>query len=163
MVIQFWQVQRANMAYHRCESDSCVRFRARCRYVEYRCEVFRYVCFRYRDVRCQFCDLGMGVLHLRSNQRKESIVFGDRQHHRQCFIHMDSGRSDHLVGWNLLLTWRQYLWPSSDEPRYAIAMCSSAGFSIACASGAWCMKIILMRLNKKIRQSNDETTLFYAY
>ena len=44
-----------------------------------------------------------------------------------------------------------------------IALSSSAAFSIACASAAWCMKIVLMRANKKIRQSSDESRLFYAY
>lgn len=58
---------------------------------------------------------------------------------------------------------KQYLWPSSDEPRYVIAMSSSAAFSLATAAGAWVMKIWLMRENKKIRMSNNETTLFYAY
>ena len=57
----------------------------------------------------------------------------------------------------------QYLWPKSDAPRYTIAMSSSAAFSVACASAAWAMKVILIRLNKKIRQSDDETVLFYAY
>jgi hypothetical protein len=57
----------------------------------------------------------------------------------------------------------QYLWPKSDEPRYAIAMSSSAAFSVATAAGAWAMKFWLMRLNKKIRQSNNEATLMYAY
>jgi hypothetical protein len=42
-------------------------------------------------------------------------------------------------------------------------MASSAGFSIACAAGAWVMKFWLIRTNKKIRQSSDETVLFYAY
>lgn len=59
--------------------------------------------------------------------------------------------------------WTPYLWPDSDEPRYGIAMGSSAGFSLACATGAWCMKLWLIRLNKKARQSDDETTLRYAY
>lgn len=42
-------------------------------------------------------------------------------------------------------------------------MSSSAAFSLATAAGAWVMKIWLKRENKKIRQSNNETTLFYAY
>merc|ERR1712070_177530 len=33
-------------------------------------------------------------------------------------------------------------------------MGSSAGFSLACAAGAWCMKFWLIRLNRKIRQTN---------
>ncbi|ETI23680.1 hypothetical protein G647_05483 [Cladophialophora carrionii CBS 160.54] len=64
---------------------------------------------------------------------------------------------------NASFVWTPYLWPSSDEPRYTMAMTSSAAFSVACAAGAWVMKFWLIRTNKKIRQSNDETVLFYAY
>ncbi|KAK5072418.1 hypothetical protein LTR64_005112 [Lithohypha guttulata] len=64
---------------------------------------------------------------------------------------------------NVSFIWTPYLWPSSDEPRYTIAMTSSAAFSVATASGAWVMKFWLMRLNKNIRQSNDETVLRFAY
>ncbi|KAH7357430.1 major facilitator superfamily domain-containing protein [Pyrenochaeta sp. MPI-SDFR-AT-0127] len=64
---------------------------------------------------------------------------------------------------NVSFIWTPYLWPKSDEPRYAIAMGSSAGFSLACMLGAWAMKFDLLRLNRKIRQSDSEMTLFYAY
>jgi hypothetical protein len=59
--------------------------------------------------------------------------------------------------------WTPYMWPKSDEPRYVMAMSSSAGLSVATAAGAWAMRIWLMRENKKIRQSEDETVLRYAY
>lgn len=42
-------------------------------------------------------------------------------------------------------------------------MSSSAAFSFATAGSAWIMKLWLMRVNRKIRMSNNETTLFYAY
>lgn len=64
---------------------------------------------------------------------------------------------------NVSFIWTPYLWPSSDEPRYTIAMTSSAGFSVATAAGAWAMKFWLMRLNKNIRQSDNETVLRFAY
>ncbi|KAK4955817.1 hypothetical protein LTR10_006756 [Elasticomyces elasticus] len=64
---------------------------------------------------------------------------------------------------NASFIWTPYLWPDSDEPRYAIAMSSSAAFSFACAAGAWGMRIWLKRANKKIRQSNDESILAFAY
>jgi RNase P subunit RPR2 len=57
----------------------------------------------------------------------------------------------------------QYLWPSSDEPRYTIAMSSSAAFSMTCAACAWAMRFWLQRANRKIRQNNDELRLYYAY
>ncbi|KAM5357872.1 hypothetical protein ACJZ2D_015819 [Fusarium nematophilum] len=59
--------------------------------------------------------------------------------------------------------WTPYLWPKSDGPRYAVAMSSSAAFSITTAALAWVAKVILVRRNNKLRQSNDETTVFYVY
>lgn len=64
---------------------------------------------------------------------------------------------------NASFVWTPYLWPKTDAPRYTIAMSSSAGFSVATAAAAWVMKLWLIRTNKKIRQSSDENTLFYAY
>lgn len=64
---------------------------------------------------------------------------------------------------NVSFIWTPYLWPSSDEPRYTIAMTSSAAFSVATAAGAWVMKFWLIRLNKKIMQSDNETVLRFAY
>merc|ERR1711977_331399 len=64
---------------------------------------------------------------------------------------------------NASFIWTPYLWPSSDEPRYVTAMSSSAAFSVATAAGAWVMKLWLIRENKKIRQSDNEATMFYAY
>ncbi|KAL3477231.1 major facilitator superfamily domain-containing protein [Aspergillus californicus] len=64
---------------------------------------------------------------------------------------------------NASFIWTPYLWPESDGPRYTIAMSSSAAFSITCATCAWIMKGLLVRANRKIRQSNDETVLYYAY
>ncbi|KAM0271641.1 hypothetical protein ACHAQH_009029 [Verticillium albo-atrum] len=59
--------------------------------------------------------------------------------------------------------WTPYLWPTSDEPRYTMAMSSSAALSVLVAAGAWGMRYWLKQENKKIRQSEDETTVFYAY
>lgn len=59
--------------------------------------------------------------------------------------------------------WTPYLWPKSDGPRYTIALGSSAGFSMATAALAWVAKFMMMRRNRKIRQSGDETTNFYVY
>ncbi|KAE8149177.1 major facilitator superfamily domain-containing protein [Aspergillus avenaceus] len=64
---------------------------------------------------------------------------------------------------NASFVWTPYLWPSSDEPRYTMAMSSSAAFSLACAASAWVMKIWLIRANRKIRQTGDESVLYYAY
>ncbi|CAK1359985.1 putative transporter [Cercospora beticola] len=59
--------------------------------------------------------------------------------------------------------WTPYLWPKSNGPRYTIALGSSAGFSMATAALAWVAKFMMMRRNRKIRQSGNETTNFYVY
>ncbi|KAH6855905.1 pantothenate transporter liz1 [Chaetomium sp. MPI-CAGE-AT-0009] len=64
---------------------------------------------------------------------------------------------------NISFIWTPYLWPKSDEPRYGIAMASSAAFSVATALLAWVAKIIMIRRNRKLRQSEVETTVFYVY
>lgn len=56
-----------------------------------------------------------------------------------------------------------YLWPKSDEPRYAIALGASAGFSMATAALAWWAKAIMLRRNKALRASESETRNFYVY
>ncbi|KAF4897309.1 putative transporter [Colletotrichum viniferum] len=59
--------------------------------------------------------------------------------------------------------WTPYLWPTSDAPRYVIPMASSAAFCVACVAGAWLMKWMLVRENRKIRATDQEARLFYAY
>ena len=62
-----------------------------------------------------------------------------------------------------LTTSSQYLWPKHDAPRYVIPMASSAAFCVACALGAWVMRWMLIKENRKIRQRDSEAVLFYAY
>ncbi|KAM3548476.1 hypothetical protein ARSEF4850_009389 [Beauveria asiatica] len=64
---------------------------------------------------------------------------------------------------NVSFIWTPYLWPKSDGPRYTIAMASSAAFSIATAILAWIAKLIMLRRNRALRASHDETTNFYVY
>jgi hypothetical protein len=64
---------------------------------------------------------------------------------------------------NVSFIWTPYLWPKSDEPRYRMAMASSAAFSVATALLAWLAKVIMVRRNRKLRQSEAETTAFYVY
>ncbi|QBZ56738.1 hypothetical protein PoMZ_01653 [Pyricularia oryzae] len=59
--------------------------------------------------------------------------------------------------------WTPYLWPDWDEPRYVIAMSSSAALSVATILCAWAMRWWLRAMNKKIRASDDEAVMFYAY
>ena len=64
---------------------------------------------------------------------------------------------------NASFVWTPYLWPKEHAPRYVLAMSSSAGFSIATAVLAWVVKIILVRRNRKMRASEDESRVFYVY
>jgi MFS family permease len=64
---------------------------------------------------------------------------------------------------NISFIWTPYLWPKTDAPRYAIAMGSSAGFSIGTAALAWLAKFILMRRNRKLRSQESETQVYYVY
>jgi hypothetical protein len=64
---------------------------------------------------------------------------------------------------NASFVWTPYLWPESDEPRYTIAMSSSAAMSIATVIAAWAMRTWLRSLNKKIRASENEAVLFFAH
>ncbi|KEF52227.1 uncharacterized protein A1O9_11854 [Exophiala aquamarina CBS 119918] len=56
-----------------------------------------------------------------------------------------------------------YLWIDSNAPRYDIPMASSAAFSVASIALAWTLRYVLVRENRKIKQSNSEATLFYVY
>ena len=64
---------------------------------------------------------------------------------------------------NASFIWTPYLWPKSDGPRYALALGTSAGFSIATAMLAWLAKFLLIRRNKKLRSSEDEVTNYLVY
>ncbi|KAJ4987668.1 major facilitator superfamily transporter [Stagonosporopsis vannaccii] len=59
--------------------------------------------------------------------------------------------------------WTPYLWNPADEPRYTPALASSAGFSMATAACAWVAKLVMVRRNRVLRQSGDETTNFYVH
>ena len=56
-----------------------------------------------------------------------------------------------------------YLWPKSDEPKYVIALSSSAAFSVMTALLAWVAKILFLRKNKQIREQDNEAQNFYVY
>ncbi|KFY85111.1 hypothetical protein V500_08700 [Pseudogymnoascus sp. VKM F-4518 (FW-2643)] len=64
---------------------------------------------------------------------------------------------------NASFIWTPYLWTNSYGGRYTLALATSAAFSAATAIAAWAMRFDLMRENKKIRQDEDEATLYYAY
>lgn len=64
---------------------------------------------------------------------------------------------------NLSFVYTPYLWPDSDAPRFPIAMWSSVGFSVVTIILAWSLKCVLLRDNKRIKESNQDATNLYAY
>ncbi|KAF9874419.1 hypothetical protein CkaCkLH20_07982 [Colletotrichum karsti] len=64
---------------------------------------------------------------------------------------------------NLAYIYCAYLWPSSDGPKYMMGFSSMIGFAAVSIAGTWVMRIWLMRMNKKIRESEDENARLYAY
>ncbi|EUC28382.1 hypothetical protein COCCADRAFT_109327 [Bipolaris zeicola 26-R-13] len=64
---------------------------------------------------------------------------------------------------NASFIWTPYLWPKSDEPKYIIALSSSAAFSVMTAVLAWVAKILFLRKNKQIREEDSDAQNFYVY
>jgi MFS family permease len=64
---------------------------------------------------------------------------------------------------NLASVYTPYLWPDDDAPRFVKAMTASIGFSAGVVILAWVMRIILTRENRRIRSSDSEAIVFYAY
>ncbi|KAL3421510.1 MFS transporter [Phlyctema vagabunda] len=64
---------------------------------------------------------------------------------------------------NASFIWTPYLWTNDYGGRYTLALATSAGFSAATALAAWVMRFDLMRVNNKIRRTENESTLYYAY
>lgn len=64
---------------------------------------------------------------------------------------------------NLSFVYTPYLWPSTDAPRFTMAMYASVGFSAGVILCAWALRFILMRDNRKIRAMDNEAINFYMY
>ncbi|KAJ0311487.1 hypothetical protein Brms1b_008317 [Colletotrichum noveboracense] len=64
---------------------------------------------------------------------------------------------------NLAYIYCAYLWPSSDGPKYMMGFSSMIAFAATSIMCAWAMRVWLIRVNKKIRESEDENVKLYAY
>lgn len=67
------------------------------------------------------------------------------------------------VGGQVGYIYGAYLWPKSDEPRYAIGFGASAGFAFASIACAWAIRIVLIRDNKRIMANATEHVNLYGY
>ncbi|KAI8242944.1 putative transporter [Colletotrichum sp. SAR 10_99] len=64
---------------------------------------------------------------------------------------------------NLAYIYCAYLWPSSDGPKYMMGFSSMIAFAATSIMCAWAMRVWLIRVNNKIRESEDENVKLYAY
>ncbi|KAH7064321.1 MFS transporter-like protein [Paraphoma chrysanthemicola] len=64
---------------------------------------------------------------------------------------------------NLSSVYTPYLWPSTDGPRYIKAWMAAIGFSAVAVLSTWAMRLTLQRKNKKLREEEPDTTVFYVY
>ncbi|KAI8311782.1 Major facilitator-type transporter hxnP [Colletotrichum sp. SAR11_59] len=67
------------------------------------------------------------------------------------------------VGGQIGYIYGAYLWPKSDEPRYAIGFGASAGFALLSIVCAWWIRVLLVRENRRIRASTSEHVNLYGY
>ncbi|KAL2673601.1 hypothetical protein Neosp_012043 [[Neocosmospora] mangrovei] len=67
------------------------------------------------------------------------------------------------VGGQIGYIYGAYLWPKSDGPRYGIGFGASAGFAFCSIVCAWCIRILLVRENRRIRASTTEHINLYGY
>ncbi|KAH6997399.1 major facilitator superfamily domain-containing protein [Ilyonectria destructans] len=67
------------------------------------------------------------------------------------------------VGGQIGYIYGAYLWPKSDDPRYAIGFGASAGFAFCSILCAWWIRVLLIRENRRIRASTSEHVNLYGY
>ncbi|KAH7375507.1 MFS transporter [Plectosphaerella cucumerina] len=67
------------------------------------------------------------------------------------------------VGGQIGYIYGAYLWPKSDEPRYAIGFGASAGFAFLSVVCAWIIRTLLIRENKRIVATNANHGNLYGY
>lgn len=64
---------------------------------------------------------------------------------------------------NMSSIYTPYLWPSTDNPRFLKAWMASISFSVVAVLAVWTMRLSLQHRNKKLRQAQPDTTVFYVY
>lgn len=67
------------------------------------------------------------------------------------------------VGGQIGYIYGAYLWPDTDSPRFGIGFGASAGFALLSIACAWAIRVLLIRENKKLRESTDEHINLYGY
>ena len=67
------------------------------------------------------------------------------------------------VGGQIGYIYGAYLWPDTDSPRFGIGFGASAGFALLSIACAWAIRVLLIRENKKLKESTDEHINLYGY
>ncbi|KAJ4375478.1 hypothetical protein N0V86_007009 [Didymella sp. IMI 355093] len=67
------------------------------------------------------------------------------------------------VGGQIGYIYGAYLWPDSDSPRFGIGFGASAGFALLSIACAWAIRGLLIKENRKLRESTDEHINLYGY
>jgi hypothetical protein len=67
------------------------------------------------------------------------------------------------VGGQIGYIYGAYLWPDYDKPRYGIGFGASAAFALLSIACAWVIRWMLIKENKKLRESSDESINLYGY
>lgn len=68
------------------------------------------------------------------------------------------------VGGQIGYIYGAYLWPSSDEPRYAIGFGASAGFAFLSICCAWILRVALIRENRRLSaNANGQHVILHGY
>ncbi|KAJ5021742.1 glycoside hydrolase superfamily [Bipolaris maydis] len=67
------------------------------------------------------------------------------------------------VGGQIGYIYGAYLWPETDKPRYGIGFGASAGFALLSILCAWIIRAMLIKENKRLRQSTNERIMLYGY
>ncbi|TDZ47634.1 hypothetical protein CTRI78_v008511 [Colletotrichum trifolii] len=63
---------------------------------------------------------------------------------------------------NLAYFYCAHLWPSTDGPGYMMGFSSMIAFAAASIACAWAMRVWLVKINRRIRESDDENVKLYA-
>jgi len=56
-----------------------------------------------------------------------------------------------------------YLYPKSDGPKYLTGMASNAAFAFMTIVAAWCLRVWLQKVNRKMKEEDVDNAVFYAY
>lgn len=63
---------------------------------------------------------------------------------------------------NVATIYTPYWWPASDGPRYEMPFAISASYLLLAILSIWTLRWMLLRENKKIRQTESEVEVLYA-